>query len=199
VVGIDINKHAIDFAKSKLADDYQKLSNIVEFKHVDDIKNEKFDIVLSKDCFEHYADPENFIFTMKQHLKKEGILVIGFGPLWKAPYGGHINFMTKVPWAHLIFPESVIMAERKRFRPDENAESFEQVAGGLNKMTFKRYLNIIQESGLEIEYFKTNVSSKSRLMGLFNVLRRIPFCKEFFTYNLYSIMHSTEMFERVEQ
>jgi len=58
---------------------------------------------------------------MKQYLKQDGLLVIGFSPLWKAPYGGHIRFMTKLPWAHLIFPEEVIMAERRRFRPDEEA------------------------------------------------------------------------------
>jgi 2-polyprenyl-3-methyl-5-hydroxy-6-metoxy-1,4-benzoquinol methylase len=187
VVGIDIDEHRIDFARSKFANDYQNLSNIVEFRLAYDIGHEKFDIVLSKDSFEHYADPENFVFTMKQNLKKEGIMVIGFGPLWKSPYGGHIRFMTKVPWAHLFFPESVIMAERKRFRPDEDAELFEQVDGGLNKMTLTRYLNIIRESGLEFEYFKTNVSRR-RLMGLFSVLRRIPFCREFFTLNVYSIM-----------
>jgi len=43
--------------------------------------------------------------------------------------------MTPLPWAHLLFPESVIMNERKRFRPDENANKFEEVKGGLNKMT----------------------------------------------------------------
>lgn len=192
VVGIDIDENRIIFAKSKLINDYKDLANIVEFRYIENMDNnlnhETFDIIISKDSFEHYTDPENIINNMKQKLKKKGIIVIGFGPLWRSPYGGHIQFMTKFPWAHLLFPESVIMAERKKFRPSENAESFEQVVGGLNKMTLKRYLNIVKENGLGFEYFKVNLSP-TKLMFIFNILRRIPFCKELFTQNVYSIIY----------
>lgn len=190
VVGVDIDENRISFAESLLLTDFKYLSNVVEFKNIDEICNrsnyEKFDIVLSKDSFEHYADPDNIIVIMKKKLKKNGIMVIGFGPLWKAPYGGHIQFMTKVPWAHLIFPESVIMAERKRFRPDEDAKSFEQILGGLNKMTLNKFLILIRKNRLEFEYFKVN-RSPTKLMFLFNILRRIPLCREFFTQNVYCV------------
>jgi len=186
VAGVDIDERRISFAKSKIVNAYQNLSEVVEFRVASDLKSEKFDIIISKDSFEHYADPENLIITLKQHLNEGGIVVIGFGPLWKAPYGGHIGYMTKVPWAHLLFRESVIMRERKRFRPDEDAESFEQVRGGLNKMTVKRCVNAIAASGLKIEYFETNVSRR-KLVRLFKVLRRIPFCRDLFTQNLYTI------------
>jgi 2-polyprenyl-3-methyl-5-hydroxy-6-metoxy-1,4-benzoquinol methylase len=190
VVGVDIDENRISFAESLLLTDFKYLSSVVEFKNIDEICNrsnyEKFDIVLSKDSFEHYADPDNIIVIMKKKLKKNGIMVIGFGPLWKAPYGGHIQFMTKVPWAHLIFPESVIMAERKRFRPDEDAKSFEQILGGLNKMTLNKFLTLIRKNRLEFEYFKVN-RSPTKLMFLFNILRRIPLCREFFTQNVYCV------------
>ena len=187
VVGIDTDQYRIDFARSKLATCYQELSNIVEFRSDYSPELKKFDIVLSKDSFEHYGDPSRLIVSMKEFMDRKGIMAIGFSPLWKSPYGGHIDFMTKVPWAHLFFPESVIMQERKRFRPDEDAQSFEQVVGGLNKMTLKGYLDIIGKSGLEVVYFKTNVSS-SRIIVLFNTLRRIPNFREFFTINVYTIM-----------
>ena len=187
VVGIDIDERRISFARSKVVSDYQYLSEAVEFRVASDLKSEKFDIIISKDSFEHYADPENLIITLKQHLNEGGIVAIGFGPLWKAPYGGHIGYMTKIPWAHLLFAEPVIMRERKRFRPDEDAESFEQVRGGLNKMTLKRCVNAIAQSGLKIEYFETNVSRK-KLVRLFKVLSRIPLCGDLFTQNLYTIV-----------
>jgi len=187
VVGIEIDEDKVEFAKLKLATEYKGVSTIVEFRITDDTFKEQFDIVISKDCFEHYANPEDFITTMKQYLKKDGIMVIGFSPLWKAPYGGHIEYMTKVPWAHLLFPESVILGARRRFRPDEEAQSFEEIRGGLNKMTLKRYLDIIKKSGLKVEYLKTNVQN-TKLMFLFNILRKIPFCDELFTQNVYSIM-----------
>lgn len=60
-------------------------------------------------------------------------LVIGFDPPWKRPVGGHIEYMTKLPWPHLIFPEPVIMSERRRFRPDAQGRTFGEIRGGLNK------------------------------------------------------------------
>jgi len=189
VVGIDIDKRRIEFARLKLATVYQSLSSIVEFRLADERTDDKFDIVISKDSFEHYADPEAFMTTMKQYLEPDGIMLIGFGPLWKSPYGGHIGFMTTFPWTHLLFPESVILRERRRFRPNEKANKFERIRGGLNKMTFKRYSNIVRTSGLEVEYLKTNVSDRRAIL-IFNVLRRVPFCQEFFTQNVYSILRN---------
>lgn len=187
VVGIDINKHSIEFAKSKLIRDYPQLSNIVKFKMVEELGNENFDVIISKDSFEHIKNPTECLIDMKKRLTKNGLIAIGFGPLWKSPYGGHISFMTKFPWSHLIFPESVIMEERKRFRPEERAETFEEIIGGLNKMTLNKFLDIIKNSSLEAVYFKTNVS-ENRIVKTFNILRYLPLCKEFFTCNIYCIL-----------
>jgi SAM-dependent methyltransferase len=191
VVGIDINKEKIEFCRKKISNDYQSLLGIVDFRYVDNIGKKKFDIVLSKDSFEHYSNPEDFILTMKQYLKKDGIMVIGFSPLWKSPYGGHISDMTKFPWAHLIFPKSIIIAEQNRFYPKHDVMSCRQFTGGLNKMTLRRYLKIIQKSGLEISFFRTNISSR-KTMALLNILRQIPFCREFFTVSVYSILKRIE-------
>jgi hypothetical protein len=60
--------------------------------------------VFSKDSFEHFAEPEAIVERMIEVLQPDGRLVIGFDPLWKGPTVGHIDFMTKLPWAHLLFP-----------------------------------------------------------------------------------------------
>ncbi len=189
VVGIDIQEHLIEFAKTKLHTEYCELTNKVDFKVVTEPKQlggQKFDIILSKDSFEHIENPKKYLQELEEYVADDGIIVIGFGPLWKSPYGGHIGFMTPFPWAHLLFPESVIMNERKRFRPDEDAETFEQVKGGLNKMTLSKFMAVIDSSNLEPLYFKLNVHDR-KLTGVFNILRRLPFCHEHFTFNLYSI------------
>jgi len=191
VVGIEINEEAIKFARNKQKTDHKNLSNIVDFRLPDKEIHEKFDIVISKDSFEHYEDPENIIITMKQYLKRDGIIVIGFGPLWKSPHGGHISGLTKIPWAHLIFPESIIINELKHFLADDEIESFKDVAGGLNKMTFKRYLNLIKNSDLNINILNINVSTRPKeriIFTLFNVMNKIWFLREYFTVNLYSIL-----------
>lgn len=189
VVGIDIQEHFLDFARAKLRAEYPGLAHKVDFKLGEDLKQlggEKFDVILSKDSFEHIANTGAYLQILQEHVADDGVIAIGFGPLWKSPYGGHIGFMTPLPWAHLLFPERVIMKERRRFRPDETANTFDEVKGGLNKMTLSKFMGIVKRSNLEPIYFKTNVHDR-KLTGLFNILRHIPFCREYFTFNLYSI------------
>jgi SAM-dependent methyltransferase len=118
VLGVDINSLA--FAQSHLDTEYPQLRDTVEFRQIngaEDIGEEPFDLVISKNTIEHVTDPVDYVRDMATLLAPGGQLVIGFGGLWKSPYGGHLMHMTKVPWVHLLFPEAVILRERKRFRP----------------------------------------------------------------------------------
>jgi SAM-dependent methyltransferase len=188
VVGIDIR--GVEFARARLATQHPELRDRVEFVSTDgslaELGVERFDVVLSKDSMEHYDDPESFIAVMAGFLKPDGELFIGFGPLWKSPTGGHIEFMTRVPWAHLIFPESVVLAERRRFRPRENPRHFEEIAGGLNKMTLDRFRTIMASSGLECRYFETNVSDNPIVKAM-TVASRVSPIREYFTANVYGV------------
>ncbi len=150
-----------------------------------ELGDQRFDMIFSKDSFEHYADPERFMKSITARLLPGGQLFIGFGPLWKSPTGGHIGYMTPVPWAHLLFPEHVIMAERQRFRPDEDAWRWSDVKGGLNQMTLERLQRILGTSGLESVYFATNVSD-SRAVKMMDALSDLPGLRELFTHNVYA-------------
>jgi SAM-dependent methyltransferase len=190
IVGVDTDLHRLAFAKAKLADGYASLSEVVEFRTPFEVgEDEKFDVILSQNSFQHYDNPETLVEQWKGRLKAGGAIVIGFGPLWKSPYGGPIEFMTPLPWAHLLFPERVIMRERRRFRPDEEAETFAEIRGGLNKMTLQRFVRIIASAGLRFEYFETNVGETPR-MRLFRLLRRIPLLGDYLTVNVYSIVRA---------
>ena len=150
-----------------------------------------FDVVLSKDSFEHYAEPESFISTLARFVKPGGVLAIGFGPLWKGPTGGHIDSVTWLPWAHLFFPEDVIMAERRRFHPADKTRRFEEVPGGLNKMTLSRFEAIMESSGLECRYLETNVSDNP-VVRTMKMISLIPPLREFFTTNVYGLWRKPE-------
>lgn len=154
-----------------------------------ELGDERFDVVCSKDCMEHYADPESFVPVMTRHLKPGGEFVVGFGSPWKSPYGGHLDYMTKLPWSHLLFPESVIMAERRRFRPNENATRYEEIAGGLNKMTLRRFRSIMAASDLRCEFMATNVSEHPAVKAM-GIVSRVPGLTEYFTLNVYGIWRS---------
>lgn len=193
-VGIDTQ--SVETAKAKLERDFPHLRECVSFRQLGpsyDVGEERFDLVLSKDTFEHVDDPDAYVAAMEQYLKPGGEIAIGFGPLWKSPWGGHIEFMTRLPWAHLLFPERVILAERRRFRPDENPSRFEEIRGGLNRMTLARFLETMERSGLEKRYLATNLSDGARsparrvVIGGMRIASRLPLLREHCTMNVYSV------------
>ncbi len=191
-VGVEIRKEYVDFAQSRI-NRYPSCRGKVKFKLLRDLDATQFDIVLSKDSFEHYQDPETFLSFLKAHLKPGGKLLIGFSPLWKSPYGGHTGALSAWPWIHLVFPESVVMSEFRRCVKDDSIRSYKDVACGLNKMTLTRYRQIVEQTGLKVDYLQYNVSSQSKsrcVLALFSGLRLIPGLKEYFTVNLYSILEN---------
>jgi SAM-dependent methyltransferase len=189
VLGVDIVPYNIAFAEEQRRGAYADTADRVEFRLIRDFRDlgdERFDLILSKDSFEHYDDPESFVPAMLPHLADGGQIAIGFGPLWKSPYGGHIKYMTRLPWAHLLFPERVIMRERHRFFPDTPTATFRDYVGGLNKMTLARFLALIQTKGLEPSYFRTN-ASEHPLRPVLTAAARLPFAREYTTFNVYGI------------
>jgi SAM-dependent methyltransferase len=186
VVGIDLQ---IAPQTRELAND-PTLEGRVEFLTTDgslkELGDERFDVILSKDSFEHYANPESLIRRIAELLDERGVLAIGFGPLWKSPQGGHLEFMTPVPWVHLLFPEDAVLAERRRFRPAEEATSYADVRGGLNKMTLARFRRILESSGLECLSFATNVSDHPAVRVM-RVFCRVRGLREYFTTNVYGV------------
>jgi hypothetical protein len=104
---------------------------------------------------------------MGDYLKKHGKIYLGFAPLWKRPYGAHISSTTKLPWAHLIFPEKIVLAQHSRLTGET--------------------LMILAESGYTPIFLRTNVSNH-KVVKIFDLLRRIPFCEEYFTINAYTIL-----------
>jgi 2-polyprenyl-3-methyl-5-hydroxy-6-metoxy-1,4-benzoquinol methylase len=193
VLGVDIQ--SVEFARTQVAERYPEVSDRIEFRRLEaagEISDERFDVVLSKNAFEHVENPQVYVADMARLLEPDGELVIGFSALWKSPYGGHVQYMTKLPWAHLLFPERVVLRERKRFRPDEEPASYEEVQGGLNKMTLGRFRRIMAASGLEPTYFAVNRNDRPIAKAL-DALGRIPGLKEYFAFSVHSVWrHSHE-------
>jgi len=133
----------------------------------------RFDIVISQNSMEHFPDPAKALEEMKSALKPDGRLLITFGPPWLAPFGSHMHFFTKVPWVHLIFSEKTVMAVRSHFRHD-GATRYEDVEGGLNKMTAGRFERLVSSGGMQILYKKYEC-----VKGI-NILARVPLTRELF-------------------
>jgi SAM-dependent methyltransferase len=187
VLGVEIQP--VDGARARVRERFPELQDRIRLKRITsprDLGEEKFDLIISKNTFEHVADPDGYVAGMVDHLAEGGEIVIGFAPPWKAPHGGHMWYMTRVPWAHLIFPEDVILKERKRYRPDENPARLEDVRGGLNKMTVARFREVMTSSGLEARYFAIN-RHEHPVVKVADVLRRVPGLEEYFTLSVHTV------------
>ena len=139
VVGVDIRMsllaRATERARTASADSICQFSAST---------SDRFDVVLSLDSMEHFAEPGRVLETMADSLAPSGYVLISFGPPWLHPLGHHFPLL---PWAHLIFTERSMMEWRARFK-DDGAKTFEQCSGGLNRMTIQKFERLVANSPL---------------------------------------------------
>ena len=186
IVGLDINSRLIGFAKGNLRRNYPELTNIIEFKNIDlkDYYDCVFDYIVSQNSFEHIINLDRMLIEMKRCLKLDGLIYIGFGPLYNSPFGDHGITKAIIPWGHLLIKESVLINRLNRNLKNKINSIYDL---GLNKMSLADYQRVFQESGFSIIYFRINQSSNI-ISKLFSIIRRIPFLEEYFSHNIYCIL-----------
>ena len=145
-IGVDIQERYLAIGRKKA--EKQGLSGICEFVVE---PSENADFIIAMDSFEHFDDPDAVLATMHRQLKSDGAVIASFGPTWFHPYGGHL--FSVFPWAHLMFTENVLLKWRSGFKSD-GATRFNEVEGGLNQMTIRRFKKIVARSPFELETFK---------------------------------------------
>ena len=133
----------------------------------------QFDVIYSVDSMEHFPDPLGALCHMKERLTPGGRVFISFQPPWLHPYGSHLHYMTKLPWVHLYVPERVLMKWREKYVQD-GARHFEEVSGGLNRMTIRKFKSVVMEAGLQFESFRI------RAIRDMQFLVTMPLLREFF-------------------
>ena len=147
VIGVDIQQRFLDHAKAQA-----ERAGVADRCVFTARTEEKADIILSLDGFEHYGYPDEILKTMGGLLKATGRVLVCFGPTWFHPYGGHL--FSVFPWAHLIFTEEALIRWRSNFKTD-GAMRFCEVDGGLNQMTIRRFKKMLHHSGFTVERFET--------------------------------------------
>ncbi|MCI5179699.1 MAG: class I SAM-dependent methyltransferase [Candidatus Electrothrix sp. AW3_4] len=180
IVGIDVSPTRIEHAQAIASRFHVAHKMEAHIGWSDDLTGQ-FDIVISKDSFEHYRHPELALAEMKKALRPNGKLYIVFSWPWYSPLGSHMQFFTLLPWVNLIFSEKTIMRVRSHYRND-GAMRYEDVKSGLNKMTVRRFENIIRSNDLLIE------SQFLRGFKKWHFLTRIPLLRELFTQQVGSIL-----------
>lgn len=190
VVGVDLNERLITFAQMNLQYKYPELADRVEFLCVDiaDLSETDFDLMTSKDTFEHVMDLPQVLRAMYERLKSGGRLYAAIGPLWKSPFGDHDAVKrligVNLPWAHLWIPDRIVLGATTR-RLGKPLRSYRDL--GMNMLAYRDYRRILHESGFVVEFFQPNCS-RHLVVRVFSLLRHLPLIGDYFVNNLYCIL-----------
>ena len=187
VVGLDIHEYPLKFAQENLEKNFSQVANNLEFHRgeVYDLPKSEFDIIISKDAFEHILDLDKVLHQMTTLLKPGGKIYIGCSQLYNSHFGDHGSLIKSfIPWAHLMLPESFLL---KRLNKRNNSKISSVKELGLNQMSLAEIRSLLFTCGMNVLLFKINASN-NLVLRLFSLLRRIPFLEEFFSYNLYCIL-----------
>jgi SAM-dependent methyltransferase len=157
VVGIDILEEALEKAQHAALE-----AGVEDRCHFATELSEPADVVISIDGFEHYDDPVGVLKAMRHLLRHDGMALVSFGPPWFHPYGGHL--FSVFPWAHLIFTEPALIRWRSDFKTD-GATRFNEVAGGLNQMTVRKFRELLASSDFEVQQFEAVPISRLRRLS----------------------------------
>lgn len=156
VIGLDLRERLL--VQARLMAERAGVSERCTFKTKTDVKA---DVIMSLDAFEHFNDPAEILRIMRGLLKDKGRVIAMFGPTWFHPLGGHQ--FSVFPWAHLIFKEHALISWRSNFKSD-NATRFNEVEGGLNQMTIRRFERIVEASDFQFESFEAVPIRRTRLL-----------------------------------
>lgn len=147
VIGLDIQQKHLDRSRQRA-----EQSGIQDRCVFAMDTEERADLIVSFDAFEHFSDPLSILSIMSSLLKPDGEVLVSFGPTWLHPYGGHL--FSVFPWAHLLFTEEALIRWRARFRQD-GARCFGEVEGGLNQMRIAEFERLVEASPLVIDWLET--------------------------------------------
>jgi ubiquinone/menaquinone biosynthesis C-methylase UbiE len=189
-VAIDMAMRRLELSKIRKEEEFPGLD--VEFRAyregLDELAGRRFEVVLAADAFRRYgADRasrhvEARAREISRLVEPGGLLAVAFGPSWRAPHGGGID--SRLPWAHLVFPERVIFEEFRRVRPASDAATFDDI--GINRITTRRLRLAIEATRLSRVYFATNVGT-SKAIRATRGLSMLPVVGECFTQNAYGV------------
>jgi SAM-dependent methyltransferase len=199
VYGIDMAVNKIENAKRFFADhpNTAKLTLIAEdIYKIDHNSIPKFDLIVMRDTLEHIHDQEKFLAYLKNFLKPEGKVFLGFPP-WRMPFGGHqqlckSKFLSLLPYYHLL-PMPLYKGMLKLFGESE-AKIIDLAEIKDTGISLGRFKKIIKKVGYRIDketryFINPNYEIKfklkpRKLSPVFN----IPYVNEFYVTTYYCII-----------
>jgi SAM-dependent methyltransferase len=186
-IGIDPDANRIRVARLAAAAFHPDLADRVEYRAATIQQLEgraTFDVVVSRDTFEHIHDLPAMLREVARLLRPDGRFYVGFGPLYRSPFGDHGLLGLRLPWVHLLVAPMPSVSRIGRW---PSRSRFDLLDRELNGLTLHEIETIVEHSPLQIEWLRVNVSDDPRMLVL-GVARKIPVLRDFVTVNVYAVL-----------
>ena len=199
-IGIDMSDFKVNIAREIFAnkEEGKKLTLIVDdiFNRVGEYAG-KFDLIIIRDTLEHIHGHEKFMRDVKQFLKTDGKIFLGFPP-WQNPFGGHqqiaeSKIISKIPFFHLL-PKSIYLGILKisgesQSSIDElmNIRSTRITIGQFHSMMKRLNYRIVLE---QLYFINPNYEVKFKLKPRLQskLITSIPYLRNFFVTTCYYLV-----------
>jgi SAM-dependent methyltransferase len=189
VLGVDLDEGRIEFATRNVAQRFPHLLERLSFRAVDATSlpiDEPFDVIVSKDTFEHVADIPALLKALGARLvPNEGRIYAGFSPLYYSPFGDHGRTGLKVPWAHAVLPKRVVCLAAARHNGHPVGSLLDI---GLNGNTPDQFRAAFDASGLQLVDIAYNRGDKRLLSTLEKLRKRFGRLDRFTTVSIYAVV-----------
>lgn len=186
-VGIDPDADRIRVARLAARAFHPDLADRVEYRAltIQELDGRAaFDVVVSRDTFEHIHDLPEVLREAARLLRPDGRVYVGFGPLYRSPFGDHGLLGLRVPWAHLLVAPT---PAAPRFGSWPSRHRLDLLDRELNGLTLREIEAIVERSPFKVESLRVNVSDHPG-MRLLNVARRAAVVRDYANVNVYAVL-----------
>ncbi len=186
-VGIDPDSDRIRIARTAAMLFHPELIDRVEYMaaRIQELEGVGvFDVIVSRDTIEHIHDLPEVLEEVGRLLRSDGRLYLGFGPLYRSPFGDHGLLGLRIPWAHLLVAP---LPDAPRFGNWPSRRRIELLDVELNGLTLDEIQAIVDRSPLRFESIRVNVSRHPG-MRLLSFFRRVPALRDYVTVNVYAVL-----------
>lgn len=148
--------------------------------------DECFDCLLTISTFEHFLRPDAVLNEMCRVLRRGGVALVSFEPVWTAFYGHHLHHFGTLselvpPWSHLLLTEEEMRAMLRRQPWPADAPIDPEAAlrwiyhgDGINRFSLGELKTYFAESPLEIVWMQPLADDRTeRLAPVAHYLARL--------------------------
>ena len=189
VVAIDRSDERIAYCRAKVQPRAPRGSLVFRRADIADIgESGDFDLVVSRDVMEHVHPLEPPLAAMARLLKPGGSIYLGFSPLYFSPFGDHGELGLPIPWAHVLAGEARVLAAFNRTNRTHHGSLIE---AGFNMCAPRQFRAAFDALGFAVVHRNVNPAErwpKRLVLGLFDLLRRVPALEPFFTVGVYIVL-----------